>query len=116
MQHEVKKITLIINELITMMLRNGAEDIDVNIKRKDDISDVTLIHRDSHYPEEFIEKVRYNLQTQRQCEMEGYYWQLVGDDENSEELHLVGAMIDEAEVTIVENDLHIHIVRSEKRC
>ena len=111
MQHEVKKITLIINELISMMLLNGAEEIDVNIKRKADVSEVTLIHRDCQYPGEFIEKMRYNLNTQRQSEVEGYYWQLVGDDETSEELHLVGAMIDEAKVEMQQNDLHIHIVR-----
>lgn len=111
MQHEVKKVTLIINELITMMLLNGAEEIDVNIKRKDDNSDITLIHRGCHYSEKFIEGMRYNLNTQRQAEVEGYYWQLVGDDETSEELHLVGAMIDSAEVELHQNDLFIHILR-----
>ena len=113
MQHEFKKITLIINELITMMLLNGAEEIDVNIKKVDKISEVTLIHRNCHYPEEFIEKMRYNLNTQRQSEVEGYYWQLVGDDDSGEELHLVGAMIDQAKVEIHEKDLSIFIVRNE---
>ena len=114
MQHEVKKVTLIINELISMMLLNGAEEIDVNIKRKASVSEITLIHRNSQYPEQFIEKMRYNLNTQRQCEVEGYYWQLVGDDETSEELHLVGAMIDTANVEMRQNDLHITIVRDEQ--
>ncbi len=111
MQHEVKKITLIINELIAMMLINGAEEIDVNIKRVGDVSEIILVHRNCKYSEDFIDKMRYNLKTQRQSEVEGYYWQLVGDDETSEELHLVGAMIDEAEVEKIENDLHIHILR-----
>ena len=114
MQHEVKKITLIMNELITIMMKNGAEDIDVNIKRKGELSEITLIHRDCQYPEEFVEKIRYNLNTQRQSEVEGYYWQLVGEDDACEELHLVGAMIDEAVVEMRKNDLYIHIVRSEK--
>lgn len=115
MQHEVKKITMIINELMTLMLLNGAEDIDVNIKRKGDTSEATLIHRDCQYSEEFIEDIRYNLNSPRQSEVEGYYWQLVGEDESSDELHLVGAMLDEAEVEMQGNDLHIHIVRCEKR-
>lgn len=111
MQHEVKKVTLIVNELVSLMLLNGAEEIDVNIKRTADNSEITLIHRDCQYPDEFIEKMRYNLNTQRQSELEGYYWQLVGDDETSEELYLVGAMIDDARVEMQQNDLHIHIVR-----
>lgn len=116
MQHEVKKVTLIMNELMNLMLRNGADNIDINIKRHGDISEVTLIQRQCKYPEDMVESIRYDLNTQRQCEMEGYYWQLVGDDEPSEELHLVGAMIDEAVVEMRNNDLYIHITRSEKRC
>jgi len=113
MQHEVKKISLIINELVTMMLLNGAEEIDMNIKRKSKTSEVTLIHRNCVYPDIFIEKMRYNLSTQRQSEVEGYYWQLVGEDESSDELHLVGAMIDTAKVEVVDNDLYIYISREE---
>ena len=111
MQHEVKKITLIVNELITMMLLNGAEEVNVDIKKNDIMVEITLLHRNCHYPEEFIEKMTYNLNTQRQSEVEGYYWQLVGDDDSGEELHLVGAMIDEAKVEMKGKDLSIYIVR-----
>lgn len=115
MQHELKKVTLIMNELMNLMLRNGAEDIDINLKHHGKHSEITLIHRNCQYSEDFVENLRYDLNTQRQNEVEGYYWQLVGDDEPSEELHLVGAMIDEAAVEMQGNDLHIHIVRCENR-
>ncbi|BCJ94667.1 hypothetical protein acsn021_22360 [Anaerocolumna cellulosilytica] len=111
MQHEEKKLTLIINELLTLLLLNGAEEIDVNIKRKGDASEITMIHRQCKYDAKFIEKMKYNLNTQRQSEVEGYYWQLVGEDDSSNELHLVGAMIDTAEVDMKQNDLHIFLVR-----
>lgn len=116
MQHEVKKLNLIMNELVNLMYQHGAEDVDVNIKKNGEISELTVIHRNAEYAKDFVDQVRYDLNTQRQCEVEGYYWQLVGDDEPSEELHLVGAMVDTAEVEMKENDLHIHITRSEKRC
>jgi len=116
MKHEAKKINLIMNELINLMVRNGAEDIDINIKHRGEISELTLIHRNCHYSPQFVEEIRYDLSSQRQCELEGYYWQLVGDDEPSEELHLVGAMVDEAEVELINNDLHIKVTRNEKKC
>jgi len=53
------------------------------------------------------------LNTQRQNEVEGYYWQLAGDDNNGDELYLVGAMIDDAKVELIERDLHIRFTRKE---
>lgn len=111
MQHEVKKITGIIDEIVTVLLLNGAEELDINIKREGDVSKIRIIHRNCEYDEEFIEKMSYNLNTQRQCEVEGYYWQLVGEDDDGDELYLVGAMIDEAQVERRDNDLYIHLVR-----
>ena len=111
MQHEVKKVALIINEIITMELLDGAEDIDVNIKRSDGLSRVHIIYHNCGYTSQFIEKINYNLNTQRQNEVEGYYWQLAGDDNNGDELYLVGAMIDDAQVELINKDLHIRFTR-----
>ena len=38
-------------------------------------------------------------------------WQLVGEDDSSDELHLVGAMVDEANVSKKGKDLHIQLLR-----
>lgn len=111
MQHEVKKVALIINEIITMELLDGAEDIDVNIKREGGLSKVHIIYHNCGYTSQFIEKINYNLNTQRQNEVEGYYWQLAGDDNNGDELYLVGAMIDDAQVELINKDLHIRFTR-----
>ncbi len=111
MKHEIKKVTHIINELLTMLLLRGAENIDVSIKHVEDYTEIELIHHQCKCDDQFIETLRYNLNTQRQFEVEGYYWQLVGEDESGDELHLVGAMIDEAHVELKGNDLHIHLKR-----
>lgn len=111
MQHEIKKITLIVNELMTLMLLNGAEDVEVKIKRKDELTDITLTHHNCDYTEAFLDQLQYSLNTQRQSEVEGYYWQLCGDDDSGDELFLVGAMVDEASVEVVEKDLQIHLIR-----
>lgn len=112
MPHEVKKVTSIINELVTMMLLNGAEEVDVNILRKGNKTEIRLTHHNCCYSDNLIEKISYNLKTQRQYEVEGYYWQLVAEDETGDELHLVGAMIDDAKVEKVNNNLNIFISRT----
>jgi len=113
MQHEEKKVALIINEIITMELLDGAEDIEVKIKRENGVFKVHIIYRNCEYNSQFVEKIAYNLNTQRQNEVEGYYWQLAGDDNNGDELYLVGAMIDDAKVELIERDLHIRFTRKE---
>lgn len=111
MQHEVKKITLIVNELLTILLLNGAKDVDVKVNRLEDCTEITFLHHQSTSDDEFIQRLKHNLNTQRQYEVEGYYWQLVGEADSSDELHLVGAMVDEAIVEDRNGDLYIHIVR-----
>jgi len=111
MKHEEKKVAVIIDEIITLLLLEGAEEIDVNIKREANVSKVEIIHRNCQLKSEFIEKIRNSLDVQRQNEVEGYYWQLVGDDHNGDELYLVGAMIDNAQVEMIDKDLTIRFSR-----
>lgn len=111
MQHEEKKVASIINEIVTMELLDGAKDIDINIKRMDGLTKVHIVYHDCQYDEAFLERLTYNLNTQRQNEVEGYYWQLAGDDNNGDELYLVGAMIDDAQVELIDHALHIRFTR-----
>lgn len=112
MKHEVKKVTLVVNELLTYLLLNGGENIDVTINHNVNCSKVTFTQNPCHFSQQFIEALEHNLNTQRQNEVEGYYWNLVGTDDIGDELHLVGAMIDHATVTCVNHVLVIEIVRN----
>lgn len=115
MRHEAKKIAQIVSEILTLFLLNGAEIIDIKVNTKistnERNTEIIIIQYECDYEEEFIQKIEYNLNTQRQYEIEGYYWQLVGEDDSSDELHLVGAMVDEANVTKKGKDLHIQLLR-----
>lgn len=111
MQHEVKKITQIINEITSLLMLDGANDIQVSIKRSEEAVVIDVIQEDCHYEPSFIEEMSHELNVQRQHEVEGYYWQLVGENECDEELCLVGAMIDEAQVSMEGSKLHIHLLR-----
>ncbi len=115
MIHEAKKIAQIVSEILTLFLLNGAENIDIKVNTKISTNgrntEIIIIQYECDYEEEFIEKIKYNLNTQRQYEIEGYYWQLVGEDDSSDELHLVGAMVDKANVSKEGTDLHIQLLR-----
>ncbi|ABX41879.1 hypothetical protein [Lachnoclostridium phytofermentans] len=115
MRHEAKKIAQIVSEMLTLFLLNGAENIDIKVNTKvsknEQNTEIIIIQYECNYGEEFIQKIKNNLNTGRQIEIEGYYWQLVGDDDSGDELHLVGAMVDQANVTIEGKDLHIQLLR-----
>lgn len=115
MRHEAKKIAQIVSEILTLFLLNGAENIDIKVNTKittnGQNTEIIIVQYECNYDEEFIQKVKYNLNTGRQNEIEGYYWQLVGEDDSSDELHLVGTMVDEANVLKKGNDLHIQLLR-----
>ncbi|MDF2538512.1 MAG: hypothetical protein K0S76_1533 [Herbinix sp.] len=111
MQHESKKIAMIVNELLTMLLLKGAGKIEVKINRQKHNTEIVMKQQQCDYDEMFIQNLRYNLNTQRQTEVEEYFWQLVGDDDNEDELPLVGTMVDEAVVELVDGDLYITVNR-----
>lgn len=115
MRLEAKKIAQIVSEILTLFLINGAENIDIKVNTKTSTdgqcTEIIIIQYECDYEEDFIQKIEYNLKTQRQYEVEGYYWQLVGEDDSGDELHLVGAMVDEAKVTKKGKDLHIQLLR-----
>ncbi len=111
MKKELKKISLIVNEILTLLLYHGAKDISIQINKENNQIDLIFIQNDYNFDIEFVETLRNDLKNQRQNEVEGYYWQLVGQDDSSNELQLVGAMIDESKVTLEGSTLTINIKR-----
>ncbi len=111
MKNEPKKTALIVNEILALLLHHGANDIHIQIKEKDNITCIEFNQYACNFDKEFVERLKFDLTAQRQNEVEGYYWRLVGKDDVGEELHLVGAMIDESDVVLEGNRLTIYIKR-----
>lgn len=111
MRDEIRKLNRLIDEISTILMKRGSKEIDIKIKRDSDISTITIIDYNTTYSNEEIEELRYILNIQRQCEVEGFYWELMGDDDKGDELFLVGSMIDSAEVAKTGDDLHITMNR-----
>ncbi|MGL5330267.1 MAG: hypothetical protein ACRDD7_13430 [Peptostreptococcaceae bacterium] len=111
MQNEVKKITRLIDEVTSVLMKHGSKEIDVKIKRDNDLSIIYIVDYNTTYTDEDISDLNDILNIQRQCEMEGFYWELVGEDNHGDELFLVGTMIDCAKVEKRESNLYIEMSR-----
>ncbi|QUI25148.1 hypothetical protein HZI73_23890 [Vallitalea pronyensis] len=111
MQHEIKKITRIVDEMLTMFMMTGTHEMDVRIQKEQDKTSIYFTQYGSTFDDDYIEQLENNLNIQRQCEVEGYYWQLTGENDMDEQLFLVGAMIDQVIIEKEEGKLSIELVR-----
>lgn len=111
MQHEVKKITLIVNELMSILMSKDPGRVDVSVSRNETEALIQVVQHDCSYDPTYVAQLKRELSVPRQHEIEGYYWQLVGESESDEELCLVGAMTDDVIVRMSESALHIDMVR-----
>ncbi|MEA3422307.1 MAG: hypothetical protein U9Q80_00610 [Bacillota bacterium] len=111
MKHEIKKISKIIDELVTFFFKNDADEVDIKIKKNEKNIIIKIVDYNTCFSEEDIECITKLLCAQRQHEIESYYWQLAGEVDSDSELILVGAMIDEAKVEIIDKNLCIELTR-----
>ena len=92
MQNEVKKITRLVDEVTSLLMRSGSNDINVRIKRDSELSTITIIDYNSAYPDDEISSLNDVLNIQRQCE------------------------VDKATVNKIDKDLHIVMYRCLTKC
>ncbi len=111
MKHEIKKISKIVDELVTFFLKNDTDEIDIKIKKDEKNIIIKIVDYNTCFNKEDIDCITKLLCAQRQHEIEAYYWQLAGEIDSDSELILVGAMIDKAKVKIVDKNLCIELIR-----
>ena len=111
MRHEMKKIGRIIDELITALLIEDTNALDIKIKTNSEKTMIAIVDYNTHYSQEEIQRLDQLLNQQRQHEIEEYYWQLAGETDEGDELVLLSAMIDHAVVEIKDGNLHMQIIR-----
>ena len=65
MQNEVKKITRLVDEVTSLLMRSGSNDINIRIKRDSELSTITIIDYNSAYPNDEISSLNdvLNIQT-----------------------------------------------------
>ncbi len=94
MSHDIKKAGKIIDELITFLLKKGLNDVTVNVNYHKSKTVIILSFNDCN--EDVKELLEETLTQERNFCMEEYGWELMGENDASGELNLVGMCVDEA--------------------
>lgn len=111
MRHEVKKISRIVDELTTLFLREDTNEVSFHIKTGKDKAVITIVDYATRFEDAYIQHLSDTLNTQRQAEIEEYYWQLAGETDEGDELTLISAMIDTAIIEKRDGNLYIELIR-----
>ncbi len=98
MSHEAKKVSKLVDELLTYFLQHFNAAAQITVEPSPDAYRLHLRFTGAGRDEAVTNELRKRLQVQRQPELEDYYWQLAGEQDDSNELMLVGMMCDRIEV------------------
>lgn len=113
MKYHFERNLKIINELMTYLHKLGSKDIHVTLHRDDSNTCFLVWGEITNIDSAELDNLTTILNTERQHEVEEYYWHLGGEGESDGELSLVGMMIDKAEITYSDNVLTLKIYRNE---
>lgn len=111
MKHDKKRITKMIDELVTYFFSMGATDININLKEDEKSFKIVFDCNYSCKDSGKLEKLNKYLQCPKQEEMEEYFWELAGDCDVDTELTLVGMMTDKASIQCADNKIKITLLR-----
>ncbi len=114
MSYKLEKTMRIVDELVGFCCRRGCKDLCINyntINPKETV--VTIVAKNTVFSEDDISLLNSSLSQNRQREMEECYWLITGDDSFGDELSLIGVMVDDCEITYIDNALKIVVHREE---
>lgn len=111
MKHEIKKLSKMIDEAVTYLMRTYEWfDIDISIRHSGDGFTLRFVLNNVDVSQEQLETLRGRFVSKRRPEVEDYYWQLTGQGDDSNQLRLVAMMCDEVTVTY-ENHALVLVLR-----
>jgi hypothetical protein len=111
MKHEVKRISKILDEIITFCFLHGTKNMQVNIENHDEYFKIHFESDNIDCNDIRVKQLKDLLNCPRQEEIEEYYWELAGECDRDTELSLVGVMVDKAEVNFKGSSLSITLYR-----
>lgn len=110
--YENKKLSKIVDEVLTYLLDKNATDINVKIERMEKYTSIKTRSLNVDISERELKDLwNYLNSTHREVEMEEYYWSLAGEGSASDELGLVAIMVDIAEVYYEGNEFRMDFFR-----
>lgn len=111
MNHNNQRNTKIVSELMNFCYNNGGKNISIELKSKNDETVIYVKSKIENLSESTLETSKKLLNAPRCREIEAYYWNLTGDNEEDLELTLVGMMVDDASITYDKDTLSIKLLR-----
>lgn len=111
MRHEIKKVCKIVDELTTFFLCEDTNEVDFKVISNPDHTIIRIVDYNTHFPDSYIDYLRVTFNSQRQTEIEEYYWTLAGNNDEENEMTLVGAMIDSATIEKRDGNLYLELIR-----
>lgn len=113
MKFKLEKNLRIVSELITYFHKLGTDDVHIDMGNDDNQSYFYISGEVLNLPQSELENLNTLLNTQRQHEIEQYYWHLGGESELDCELTLVGMMVDNVDILYNDNVLTLKILRKD---
>ncbi|MGM0419598.1 MAG: hypothetical protein ACQEQG_01250 [Bacillota bacterium] len=114
---ETKKAVKIISELMIYYSDMGASDLSINYHTEkantENEFEIVISGVVKNLTSENLTELREHLNTERETQVEEYYWELAGEGNSSREMSLVGMLIDKAVVEYKNNNLKITIWRQD---
>jgi len=107
MRQIIRKISKIVDEMTAYLLCIGATDINIQIENNQQDFKISIRSNYGKNQKLRIEDMIRDLNTPRTEEIEGCYGDLVGGCNLGGELHLVGMMVDKAEIKNIDSILEI---------
>lgn len=111
MKHLRQRNISLLSEFTSYLVSLGCDDIHIDFKTKDDAITLNFSAINSELTEKNIAKLTRLLNTPRRQDIEEYYWELNGSENFYSELALIGMMIDEAQVSYIDNVLNVSLIR-----
>lgn len=106
-----QRIVNIMSELVKNALEADATAIDVNIKRSEELFEITIQDDGQGMDEKTLEEVQEKLNQPHQEIYDEYYSGLAGFNQSDSGLNVVGFQIDEAEIETSSEGTKIRIKR-----
>jgi hypothetical protein len=111
MRYEVKKITKMIDEVLTFFIYNYNSCAKVDLMCQIDGYQIKFEFPGLQISDEELSRIKKLLKAKRDPSLTNYYWQLTGEIEDDCELPLVALMADHTEIIQNESGVMLTILR-----
>jgi len=113
MKYKREKLIKIMNELVNFCLYINMKDLKIEFSCHQDEGKISVEGYCDSPPMDRLRDLEYILNSPRQEELEGYYWNLVGDGHGHQGLEMVGVLVDSGSISHEDGILKISIIRNQ---